>query len=175
MTNRNRRPRAARPARSARMVWVNARVSVAPTVSTLGAEDLLAGAQEFMKFDTTILGVVITRIAFSLDSNAVGRKDFACALEVGKDTLDSLDFENPLVSSIGPAWLWHGIVTQPLPIADNQNLVVVTGADGATMVKAKRRFRENDATLWFIHNNATNGADDNLALQAYFRILLRIP
>ena len=177
MTNRNRRPPMRRPRRTSRKVWVNSQIDNILLVDTIVSIDLLSGvAQQFMLFDSTILGVVITDLSFTFDSEASASiRQMRWALETGKNTLDSADFQSLLASSIGPTWLHVGGATINLAAAAQSVSLDLLKGDSTLHVKAKRRFRENDATLWFIIENNLSAGDVNISVKGLFRTLLLVP
>ncbi len=169
---RRRTPRA----RTARLVWVNRHLSVTPTVDTLGANDLLSGADNFMVFDTTIVQVVIPWLSFTFTTDATqALREMRVALIVGPSSLDSVDFTGLYANSVGPAWLWTygtGLMTEAI---GSITASLAGGGIDAVRVKSARRFRENESTLWLVHENRTEAGDSDLLLTGLIRTLIRVP
>ncbi len=178
MTNRNRPParRSTRPGRTSRRVWVNTDVDLTLVVDTLQIVNLLTVAAEFMLFDSTILQVVVADLAMSFTPTASANvRRVRWALETGKDTLDSPDIESIIGLTIGPSWLYTSGGSVNISNAQvPQNIDLLRG-QADIRVKAKRRFRENDSTLWLIIQNNMSAGDASIKFTGMFRTLLLIP
>ena len=178
MTNRNVRRRVSRPGRSrtARRVWVNEELATTLTINTIQIVDLMTAAVDFMKFDATILGVILSGVTISWDAAAtLGINRFGITLEIGKDTLDSADMESPLQTGIGPPWMFQqtAIFRQAAAaVTVNQGFGPV---GDVIRIKSKRRFRENDATLWLTVENSMVAGATNIQLNGMARTLLLVP
>jgi len=178
MTNRNRRPqRRARPARTARMVWVNEHVDLVLLNNSVQVINVLTLAEEFMLFDTTIVSVIIPVLQVMGEAlTDDGIREVRVALEVGKNTLDSDDFNQLLQDSVGPSWLWIAGDAQFTTVLNEKIKLDLLGNAGVARVKAMRRFRENDSTLFLIVQNfSPSGSEEGLILRGMIRTLLRIP
>jgi len=123
------------------------------------------------------VGVIIPSLKFSIISSAVvGVREIRIALQTGLSTLDPVDFESLFANSIGPPWMYvtgNGFLSSAI-----QTITLHThGADngGIPRIKAQRRFKENDSTLWLIHENRAEAGDTVLSLKGLIRVLLRIP
>ena len=162
--------------RTARKVWVNKQLSTNLTIDTIQGIDLMTSAVDFMKFDATIVAVILSGLTISFDAAAtLGLNRFGLALIVGLDTLDSADFASPLQSTIGPSWLWNQVATfrqAAAAVTVNQGFGPV---GDVIRVRAQRRFRENDATLFMVAENSMVAGATNIQLNGMARILLHIP
>ena len=132
-----------------------------------------------MVFDTTIVGIVIPQLTFraTVDATA-GLREIRCALTVGKDTLDAGggDFQTLYATSIGAPWMW--VVGRGLQSQGAASLTLSLSGPAVSdvaRIKAKRRFRENDSTVWLIHENRVNAGDTALQLKGFVRTLIYIP
>ena len=176
-TPRNRRfgRGISRARRTGRNVWVNENINEIPVDNTIAAINFLTQAKDFMKFDTTIVSVVVTDLNFSFQKLTQGVVDFRYALMVAPDTMDNDDFQTLFADSVGSPWMYmsglHGLVPDQ-GIASFQ----FAGGPDTVRIKAKRRFRENNSTLWLIHQNVvTVGSTINENLGGMVRTLLHIP
>ena len=176
MTQRNRpRSRPARAQRRGRRVWVNENINSVPADNTIEAIDCLTAAADFMTFDTTIEAVIIPDMAYSFQKLTAGVVDFRMALIVGPTTLDNDDFQTLFADSIGAPWLGVWGAHARIPDQGLLTFALAAGFD-VIRVKAKRRFRENDSTLWLvIQNVVTSGTTINENLGGMVRTLLHIP
>ncbi len=159
------------------MVWVNQKISNSMVSDVVSSVGLLGAASDFMLFDTTIMAVRISHLQVSFDGNATTAiKEYAAALIVGNEQLDSTDFDSLLNTSIGAAWMWHGLVTLRTPGPSITNLNIVSNFTSGLLVKAKRRFRENNQDLFLVSEYNDGGQVDTTIIQRGFvRILIRIP
>ena len=150
-------------------------INVALTVNTQQIINLLSTAATFMLFDSTILRVIIPSLALTYDAAAnLGNRRVAVALETGKDTLDSADMQSLLSSSVGAPWMYYTRTENRLAAVAAATTQFLSPPEGID-IKSKRRFRENDSTLWMTVENQMDPADANLQLQGQARTLLRIP
>ena len=177
MTTQRRasRPRRGAPRRTGRNVWVNDNLSVTLSDNSLIAVPLLTDAVDFMTFDTTIVAVIINEMTMSGQKLTSGRVTARAALMIAPDTMDSDDFQALITNSIGPPWMWVGSITER--VAD-QAIFNFEFANSRfpVRVKAKRRFRENDSTLFLVFQNALeNGSIISENLQGMVRTLIHIP
>ena len=177
MTNRNRRAR--RPAargRTARLVWVNQFIDVALGLDSINIIDMLVSAVDFMTFDTTIVSVKIPWLSVSNDAAAVeGIRAVSMALIVAPDAMDADDFTQLHTNSIGPPWLYYTGQSARFAATAQQITFDLVQNPGMIDVKANRRFRENDSTLWMLIQNDFAAGDANLNVRGFCRTLLRIP
>jgi len=158
---------------------VNKRPLITIATATPNLFDLLTAAGDFMLFDTTIVGVRISQLTLTLTGGASTQlKTFGASLLVGPTELDQQDVTSPIIDSIGPSWLWHGFASVRVPAAAEATLNIVTSAQGqgGLLVKAQRRFRENNATLFLLVVYTDGGAvDTNIQVDGFIRTLIRIP
>ncbi len=179
MTTRQRRSgrRTGTRRRTGRRVWVNENINAIPVDNSIFSIDLLTSAAEFMTFDTTIVHVVITDLTFSFqvdDSGGLINSRFA--LIVAPSLMDVDDFQPLFADSIGPPWMYvKGLHTQA-PV----NSVIAlnfTASNGPIHVKAKRRFKENNSTLFMLFQNIVEGGTtlSQEHLSGMTRTLLHIP
>jgi len=178
MTNRNRRfsgrPTRRTSGRHGRLVWVNADVNEIPVAGILGIRDLLTAADAFMTFDTTIITTIIESMSHTYNSVApAGTRSARVALQTGPVASFASNFASLFVNSIGPPWMYLASEVHNITGVQVQELDLVPNPP--TVVKSKRRFKENNNTLWLIHQTVHPAADTNLQLLGYVRTLLRIP
>ncbi len=176
MTNRNRRStrRNTRSGRTGRLVWVNHDVNEIPVANTLGIRNILANAKDFMLFDTTVVSIIIENLTWTFDSVApAGTRRMAVALLQGKDTLDIADFTNLLVDGVGPAYML--LLGKTLNLSGVQPQTIQITPDEPVHIKAKRRFKENDQTIFLLHQNTTPAADTAQQLTGLIRTLIYVP
>jgi len=160
--------------RTGRLVWVNNDVNLIPTVSGVNLTAILTNAPDFMLFNTTIVTVIIQSLVFTYDSIApAGTRRFFIGLRTAPELIDAVDFPNPLTDGVGPPWMAvlhnahnvSGVAPQTLNLTPN----------GPVVVKAKRRFKQNNETL-FLHTQSVSPAvDTNPLLSGFIRTLLYIP
>ena len=176
MTNRNRPRARTTRRRSGRNVWVNeviAPAAISPDTST--SISLLTSAKEFMTFDTTILRVVVTDFSFTLQkSGGNGIVTARYALQIAPTTTDTDDFASLFVSTIGAPWMYTSGVTGFLADTLLTTFTFPQGEDAP--IKAKRRFRENDSTLFMIFaNTVQTGSFTAGVIRGMIRTLIHIP
>ncbi len=134
-----------------------------------------------MKFDVTLLAVRISYLlwSFKTASSVPGLRRAGAALMVAHENLDAADVtEGPLDTHVGPPWMWQQAVALDIDNLDTTfNFNLVSSNTGGIMVKAKRRLRENNATLWLVLDNedTVGVSDTELFFSGYFRTLLFIP
>jgi len=156
------------------MVWVNKPLVAASIVGdTSVAISLLDPAKDFMTFDTTIERIVITDLTFTfLKTVATGVVTARFALQIAPTTMDTDDFESLFLDSIGPPWMYTSGVTGNV----NNGVSATFTFDSSRLLKAKRRFRENDSTLFLIFSNIVDGGFySGGQLDGMIRTLIRIP
>ncbi len=176
MTNRNRNRPTNRPRRTSRRVWVNETLGTALVVNTLTLVDLLSAAQQFMIFDSTILRVLLGPFYFSINLSANQLiREVRYAVFTGPQTLDAADVESLFGDSIGPAYMHVGGLGG-LFTAQSQLVTLDLNPDGASVdIKAKRRFRENDQTVWLAVQNVVHASDTTLRIDGWARTLIHVP
>ncbi len=178
MTSRNRRSRGSRGTRrrTGRNVWVN--VSLANTVvAGVASIDVLQPASDFMTFDTTIVGIVIPDLTLVFD-NGTGLSNVRTrwALQTAPSTMDADDFQVPDSDSIGPPWMYVGGMARRIPSDTAVTFDYVDQSGGPIRVKSKRRFRENDSTLFLVFQTVVSGGSfSNGFLNGMIRTLIHIP
>ena len=178
MTNRvNRRPRRTAPRRTGRYVWVNTSFNTVITDDTVSALALLGAAADFMTFDTTIVQVVIPDLSLVGDiATATTNITARMAFQIAPTLMDPDDFQPPVADSIGPPWMYTIGHSARILASTSFSINFVSQAGGIIRIKAKRRFRENDSTLFLVLQVATAGGDAaNMALIGMTRVLLYIP
>ena len=170
----NFRPRGRPRGRPGRNVWVNENVNASLTLNTVLPINLLTSASDFMTFDTTIRSVIIPDLTFTGTTTAVfGKRQIRCALIVAPTNMDADDFEPLFADSIGPPWL--GVFGRTVAFGTVATVFSMDLALTGLRFKAKRRFRENDSTLFMITQNLGNPADTGFALDGMVRTLIHIP
>ncbi len=173
MPSRNRRRAPTRGKRTGRNVWVNTNVNSVFGINTTITVDLLLPADSFMEFDSTVQSIVIPGLTWSLSTNGVANYNCAVAFIAAPRAMDPDDFVSPLSDNIGPPWmglLWasnrfSGIQAETLQLVDI----------GGMRFKSKRRFRENNTTIWMVAQNVGDAGSDEGTLDGLVRILLHIP
>ncbi len=178
MTSRNRSPRrtSAPRRRTGRNVWVNTSLAAGLVANSTVAIGLLGGAADFMTFDTTIVGVIIPDLTLmGVNSGSVSQFRTRWALQIAPTTMDSDDFQVPDADSIGPPWMHVKGKALNILASAPFTLDYVEG-QSEIRVKAKRRFRENDSTLFMVFQSvASGGVPTSLSLVGMVRTLLHIP
>ncbi len=177
MTNRKRSGRrTGTRRRTGRNVWVNQNISFSPADNALTVAPMLTPAAEFMIFDTTIVHTIITSLNWTgqIDDSG-GLIQMAIALVTALDTADAADFQTLFLDSIGPTWLYYNRVGSRESINAVFNIPLTPV--GAIHVKAKRRFKENNTTLFLLVQTVieagTNVSSD--LLSGMVRTLIHIP
>jgi len=170
----SRSPR--RQARVSRRVWVNRFINAALTIDTVQIFNMLDNAAQFMLFDSTILRVLVENLSFSFDATAtLGNRRVAFSFFTGPENLDSADVPTMLASGIGPAYMYLGMQSARLAAAAQSVTMDLTRNQQSIDIKAKRRFKENDTTLWLAIENDMITNDANLALEGCVRTLILVP
>ena len=161
--------------RTGRNVWVNHDVNQIPIGNQLGTKDLLTGAaKDFMLFDTTVVRTIIQNLTWTFDSLApAGTRRMAVAMLQGHTNLDQADFSNLLVDDVGPAYL--GILSRTINVSGVAPVTLEITPPEPVIWKSQRRFKENNQTIWLLHQNITPAADTNQQLTGYIRMLIHIP
>jgi len=161
-------------------VWVNERLDQAGVASNGNTiHPLLTAASDFMVFDTTIVGVRISSLGISsaLTSAVAGVRQVGAALFTAQENIDSADvLDGALGIHIGPPWMWHAMgqfhSTGAAPL--QLPLVSSVGTNGV-LVKSRRRFKENNSTLFLLLSTDVDAGDASYTATGYFRTLLHIP
>ena len=166
--------------RNGRNVWVNEQFEVTLTpASTTVVADLLTSAADFMTFDTTIVSVLLTglTVRWNTDDVTQQRREVGMGLMVAPATMDNIDFPSPISDNVGAPWMWHNYGSAVFQNSTHFFAAGPTGQgqNGVVHVRAQRRFRENNSTLWFVAETIQAGADTNAEITGYARTLLRIP
>jgi len=131
-----------------------------------------------MIFDSTIVAVRISSLNISMTTVVtLGQRMAGAAIMVGHENLDSADIaEHPLDSSIGPPWMWHAMGQLSLGQISRLNLPLVSSVEAnGVSVRANRRFRENNQTLWMIVTLNVDASDTAPLANGFVRTLIRIP
>ncbi len=138
--------------------------------------NLLAGADNFMTFDTTIVETIIPVLNFSCTTNATDAiRGIRVALLVAPSTHDASDMTRLFTDSIGPPWMWFAGDELRTNAIGKLNLSLAFSSAGAIRAKSKRRFRENESTLFLVIDNQTESGDTILFLSGFCRTLIHIP
>jgi len=175
MTTTRRGRRSPSRGRTSRRVWVNTLINTTVVIDTVQIVDLLGGAENFMLFDSTILGVKIPWLSYTMVTSAtVAIREFAYYLITGLATLDAVDFTPPRTTGVGPAMMHFGGISFLSGAIANVTSNLVSGVETVD-IKAKRRFKENDTSLFLVMENASEVGDTAIQLSGYIRTLLLIP
>ena len=177
MTTRSRRFSPRRSGRrTSRKVWVNRIIQGALTIDTIQLFDMLTSAVDFMKFDSTILRVLFPSLSVSFDATAtLGNREFAFSVFTGPENLDSADVPDLFTSGIGQPHMSYAKNNFRLA-ATAQSVTTDLRPNGETLdIKAKRRFKENDTTLWLALQNNLITNDATIEINGLCRTLLLIP
>ncbi len=130
-----------------------------------------------MTFDTTIVAVIIPDLDFVFDITvAITNVRTRWYLQTAPTTMDTDDFQVPDSDSIGPPWMY--VMGNAARVVNNASVSFdyVAKAGGPIRVKAKRRFKENDSTLFMVFQNVVSGGSlTNGFLSGMIRTLLYIP
>ena len=162
--------------RTGRNVWVNMDIEQAIIDNSIIAVPILAPASEFMTFDTTIVQVLVVDLTMTFEvETSGGYIRSRVAILTGHDSLVSADFQAPIASSIGPTWMWTSSRTARFALNSVATMAHIT--DQAARIKAKRRFKENNSTLYLVSEfRAEGGTSTGTAfLHAFIRTLIHIP
>ncbi len=139
--------------------------------------DLLVAASDFMTFDTTIVSVVIPELNFSFVAEATTDvRDFRYALLLANSLIDGADLQSFFTDSIGAPWMYTGGLSTKLSGAAgsvDMNLVFQNG--GPIIAKSKRRFRENDSTVFLVVDSRLDAGDTVPLVTGFTRTLIHIP
>ena len=181
-TKRSSRSRAPRR-RTSRRVWVNTQdLASGFTMDVLAQRDLLASAETFMRFDSTILAVVFTQLGMSFAAaGGAGRSHFGALLRVGDSLLDTVDQPDPLlIDGIDRDIMWHGHNMQRTGSGAQTFSLIGPGNGGSQMnsltIRTKRRIREQGESLWLVHKSTTAlTTPTETVLSFSVRVLLLVP
>jgi len=176
MTNRNRRSTGSRRTRrrTGRNVWVNHDVNATPVVNSLSLLDIMQNAPDFMVFDTTVVSVIIESLNYSYVSIApAGVRRISVGIMALHEGIDASDISPILVDGVGPPWMVLLENSHSISGLTVQNLSLTP--TGPIHIKAKRRFRENETTLFLVIQSNHIAADTVPALIGIIRTLIHIP
>jgi len=179
MTQRNNRFRgrpARRRGRTGRNVWVNTNVNSTLAPDAVQILDLLTPAADFMTFDTTVVSVIVVNLHYSFASLGPDHNvHIACGLLTAIDTMDANDAPIPLEDNIGPPWMGLLMKSERVSGVASQNIPLTPNSE-ALRFQAKRRFRENNSTVWLVMQSSNAGiADSGITLDGIIRVLIHIP
>ncbi len=179
MTTRRRSPRRGRTRRTGRNVWINEDFNILLGAGT-NATPLLAVAADFMTFDTTIVRVVIPTLHFHMLTDATtNTRQIRVAWQIGPTRMDSDDFQTLFVDSIGAPWMYMTGGAIKTAAIQEITITLAGGAVNAALpaidMKAKRRFRENESTLFMISEFTKASGDTDPRLRGYSRTLVHVP
>ena len=171
-----------RTGKTARLTWVNRH---RPFPRSLGAgitevTDLLASAETFQKFDSTIvhilgsLSVTWIQVPVGTSSQNMG---VAAYLYVADENLPLANFPDLSVETTQASYLWT-MMREGRLARTVDGALVDTADDTVNMwlpitVEAQRKFRENNKTLWLWVKNLSGNM--TVLYSCYFRTLIRIP
>jgi len=173
MTNRNRRRFTPRR-RTGRDVWVNHDLNEIPVPNTVQIKNLLLPAPDFMTFDTTVNTIIVEDIHWGFDSLApAGLRRLALGFVVLRTGTGPGGAPAPLTDGVGPPWMGMLHASENLSGVAPQNISVIKG--DPIRFKAKRRFRENESSVFLVYQTISPGADTNQTLSGVIRILIHIP
>jgi len=173
-----RQPRCRGGRRSGRNVWVNENINSAPAQNTLISIPLLSAAVDFMTFDTTIVEVIVTDLAFTAQvDDSGGTINTRWALITGHDQLNAADFDALFADTVGPAWMYVGGAHALSTINSLVTLPYAGGPFGPIRAKSKRRFKQNNTTLFMLFQTVVEAGTNlsNVRLSGMTRTLLHLP
>ena len=174
MTNRNRR----QPTRTrkGRNVWVNQSFNAALVIDGLAQVNLLTVAQDFMTFDTTVVQVVIPVFNYAVLTDAqIGTREIRYAIIAAPTNMDASDHSTLFTDTIGPPYMYTGGDAFRTGAIGQLNLSMVLANGGPIVAKAKRRFRENDSSIFLLLDNESESGDSSLTVTGFARVLIHIP
>jgi len=175
MTSRRRstRSRGTRR-RTGRNVWVNHDVNTTPAVNSLGLLNIMQNAPDFMTFDTTVVSIVVVSLQYSYVSIApAGIRRISVAFQAMHEGIDAADITPTLTDGVGPPYMGVLHASHSISGLTVQNLDLTP--QGPVVFKSKRRFRENETTLFMINQSVHVATDTTPALTGFIRTLLHIP
>ena len=177
MTNRNTTRRRSQPARrTGRNVWVNQSFNATLVIDGLAQVNLLTVAQDFMTFDTTVVQVVITVFNYAvLTGPTVGTREIRYALILAPINMDASDHSTLFTDTIGPPYMYTGGDAFRTGAAGQLNLSLILANGGPIVAKSKRRFRENDSSVFLLLDNESEADDTQLVVTGWARVLIHIP
>ena len=154
-----------------RTVWVNKYFTFGGLTAT-GANqvDLLSEADRSLTLGATIVSVKGQIVMHVEDPQATGSWDWRQALYIAD--IAQTTFPNLIDDALQPSWLWHnygfwGGGSANISTAHHEVITLD--------VKSKRRFRENNKTLWFLNSVVETGVSSSLSIRLYTRTLLYVP
>ena len=170
-----------RTAKTGRLTWANRFIAYPQSLAATGRQffDLLASAESFQKFDSTIVHV-IGALSFTYIQVAAGSSSEDCIvgayLYVADDNLQLTNFPDLTAEATQPSYLWtHYHAARILRTTETAG----DQADNSLNwyapldVKAMRKFRENNKTLWLVIDNIST--THSLLFGGLIRTLVRIP
>ena len=179
MTTRTRTPRrtSGTRRRTGRLVWVNKNIQQLLTDNGVSRIDLLDAAKDFMVFDTTIVSVLISELWYniSVEAAVVFNRRVRCVMQTAIKTIDTADFEPLFGDSIGPPYMWTGGNGELKSGGGFEPRMDIIPQGEPVFVKAKRRFKENDASLFLVAETKIASGDASVELNGYIRTLIYIP
>jgi len=177
MTNRNRRnSRNTTRRRSGRNVWVNNSFNATLVPDALAQVNITQGAMDFMTFDTTVVQVIISVFNYAVLTNAnIGTRELRYALILAPSNMDSSDHDTLFSDTIGAPYMFTGGDAFRTGAAGQLNLSMVLSNGGPIIAKAKRRFRENDSSVFLLLDNESDPGDTSLTVTGWARTLIHIP
>ncbi len=139
---------------------------------------MLTAAADFMTFDTTIVSVIIPDLTITAQvDDSGGTLNFRVALMVAPEAMDADDFQPLFADSIGPPWMWVNGVHALAVINSLVTAPLAGGVHGPARIKSKRRFKENNVTLFLLQQNVVEAGTNlsNFRLSGMIRTLIHIP
>ncbi len=173
---RSRPRRAQTSARTARLVWINAELGKALTSTGIVITDLLGNAGP-LKHDATIVAVRFDYNSTSIHIPATTiNVEHLSALWVGAETSTIATVPDPNTDTENASYLWRHTAFAQLR---GDAAGTAAGTSGTfrlhfpVHVRAKRRFREDFNTLWYILNVVSLSTIGSINMKVH--TLLRVP
>jgi len=153
-----------------RTVWVNKNQSFgSETGPGQQNADCLSAGDRALISNSTIVAIRGTVVISAPDPVPSGSWSIGLALYIA-DIAQSV-FPNPLTEATEASYLWHRMEFLRGNVANTMGYHKTIELN----VKAKRKFRENNKTMWFLNRHDESGTAPLLDIRFFLRILIYVP